>query len=305
MSYHIVTIESTKAELNCVDGQLVCKTAEGQRQLPLDDIAAIVVCCFTAKIEMLLLTEAAERGIGVVLCKAFKPACIMLPALRNTDNALTRVWERVPHDFLAAAWQKTIDAKCRNQECLARAWCPDSPAIAKIQEWTGECRPDKEAAVSRLYWGVFRDYLGDVDFLRLRSEGVSNCALDYGYAVLLARVLQACFACGLDPTFGIGHATAERSTPLAYDLMEPFRPLVDARVMSWLKSTRPLPMELDSAFKHHLVPFLQDSVTYKARPRQVQTVIELAIRSFRKCLLEQNLEMYEPWTATNSKWAGC
>lgn len=126
---------------------------------------------------MLLLTEAAERGIGVVLCKTFKPACIMLPAQRNTDTELTRVWERVPRDFLDAAWQKTIDAKCRNQECLACAWCPESPAIAKIQEWARECRPDKEAAVSRLYWSVFREYLGDVDFLRLRNEGVSNCAL--------------------------------------------------------------------------------------------------------------------------------
>lgn len=64
-------------------------------------------------------------------------------------------------------------------------------------------------------------------------------------------------------------------------------------------------MELDTAFKHHLVPFLQDSITYKVRPRQVQTVIELSIRSFRKCLLEQNLETYVPWTAINSKWAGC
>ena len=66
----------------------------------MDDIAAIVVCCFH-KIEMLLLTEAAERGVAV-LCKTFKPACIMLPAQRNTDTELTRVWS-VPPRFLDAA----------------------------------------------------------------------------------------------------------------------------------------------------------------------------------------------------------
>ncbi len=59
--------------------------------------------------------------------------------------------------------------------------------------------------------------------------------LNYGYAVLLSTVLQKLFGVGLDPTFGISHVARERSTPLAYDLMEPFRTCVDWRVIQWVQ----------------------------------------------------------------------
>ena len=47
-----------------------------------------------------------------------------------------------------------------------------------------------------------------------------NDLRNYRYTVLLSTVLQKLFGVGLDPTFGISHVARERSTPLAYDLME-------------------------------------------------------------------------------------
>lgn len=304
MSYHVITVESPTAELNCVHKQFICKTDAGTRSLPLDDIGAIIVCCFSAKIEMRLLTEAAKRGIGFVLCEAFKPACIVLPADRSTDTLLTRAWERGNAKLLKELWQKTLDAKCHNQSVLARAWEPDSPAAAAIEKQKFLRFRARESTVARLFWSVFRTHLG-TKFMRLRGSDPTNALLDYGYSVLLARVLQFCFACGLDPTFGIGHATSERSTALAYDLMEPFRPLVDARVMTWAKKCAGTPPEPNKEFKLHLLPFLQERIEYAGTPQQAQTVMELCIRSFRKSLLSGDIEAYKPWMATNSKWAGC
>lgn len=51
------------------------------------------------------------------------------------------------------------------------------------------------------------------DFTRARAGGGWNSLLNYGYAVLLSTVLQKLFALGLDPTFGISHATRERQHP--------------------------------------------------------------------------------------------
>ena len=78
------------------------------------------------------------------------------------------------------------------------------------------------------YWSVRADR-------GWRAGGGLNHLLNYGYAVLLSTVLQKLFCVGLDPTFGISHVTRERSTPLAYDLMEPFRPCVDWRVATWVR----------------------------------------------------------------------
>lgn len=305
MSYHVITVESPTAELNSAHGQFICTTEAGTQTLPLDDIGAIIICCFSAKIEMRLLTEAAKRGIGVIFCEAFKPICIALPAIRSTDTLLTRTWERANPKFLKALWQRTLDAKCHNQGLLASVWEPQSPAVAEIETQKFLRYRARESTVSRLFWSVFRKHLNAEDFLRSRGEGLVNSLLDYGYSVLLARILQLCYAYGLDPTFGIGHVAAERATPLAYDLVEPFRPLVDARVMAWLKQGEQFPQELDKNFKRHLLPFLQERILYAGTLQQAQTVMEQSIRSFRKSLLENDIDIYEPWMAIDSKWAGC
>lgn len=46
MSYHIVSIDSPQCSLSCKDGQLTCKTAEGERKLPLEDVASIIITSF-------------------------------------------------------------------------------------------------------------------------------------------------------------------------------------------------------------------------------------------------------------------
>jgi len=165
--------------------------------------------------------------------------------------------------------------------------------------------PAKEASVAKLYWHAFRDRIGHPDFARSRGEDLPNHCIDYGYAVLLARVLQLCFACGLDPTYGVGHESAERSTPLAYDLMEPFRPLVDARVASWLR--RPgIPPAIDKAFKQHVLAFLEAPIPYRSSPRvPFNHALERVVRSFRSAILRNNPSDYHPWMAGSSKWAGC
>jgi CRISPR-associated protein Cas1 len=82
---------------------------------------------------------------------------------------------------------------------------------------------------------MYGEALGIADFTREREAGGVNALLNYGYAVLLSTMLQKLFGVGLDPTFGINHVVRERSTPLAYDLMEPFRPCVDWRVAQWVR----------------------------------------------------------------------
>ena len=304
MSYHIVTIDSPTAYLNYEHGQFICVTDTGTQQLPLADIGAIVVCCFSAKIEMRLLTEAAKLGVGVILCECFKPECIVLPAQRSTDTELTRVWQKVPEKFLKELWQKTLDAKCHNQWALAKLWLPEHPAIADIGSQKFLRYRAREGTVSRLYWGVFRKKVNNEKFIRSRGKDLVNSFLDYGYSVLLARILQICFAYGLDPTYGIGHVSSERSTALAYDLMEPFRPLVDAKVMEWLARGKE-ELVLNKEFKQYLLSFLQERILYQGAEQQAQTVMEISIRSFRACLLQKKMEIYDPWMAVDSKWGGC
>jgi hypothetical protein len=73
VSYHIVNIDSPECSLSCRDGQLTCKTDAGERKLPLEDIAAIIITSFSASIHSQLLLEAAKHGIRLILRENFKP----------------------------------------------------------------------------------------------------------------------------------------------------------------------------------------------------------------------------------------
>jgi CRISP-associated protein Cas1 len=96
LSYHIVSIDAPECCLSCKDGQLTCKSEEGNRQVPLEDVGAIIITSFSASIHSKLLLEAAKHGIGLVICENFKPASLVLPANRSTDTLLTRSQAYIP-----------------------------------------------------------------------------------------------------------------------------------------------------------------------------------------------------------------
>ncbi len=235
MSYHIVSIDAANCSLSCRDGQLTCKSAEGEKKLPLEDVASIIITSFSASIHSQLFLEAAKHGVALIICESFKPVSLVLPANRSTDTILSRAMLNLTPRARGHLWQKTIDAKCRNQLALAEHVAPEDASLGSLRETALGKKPYKEAICAKLFWQIFSRNLKEENFVRDRAKGGLNDFLNYGYAVLLSTVLQKLFGVGLDPTFGIAHVARERSTPLAYDLMEPFRPCVDWRVIQWVK----------------------------------------------------------------------
>ena len=306
MSYHIVSIDAPTCALGCKDGQLTCRTEEGTKSLPLEDVSAIVITSFSASINSHLLLEAAKHGVGLIICENFKPTSLVLPANRATDTLLTRAQVHLKPELRKRLWQKTINAKCQNQFSLATELAPDDQRLEKLAMVAKGRSANKESEVARIYWRIFAEHAAETDdFRRGRHEGGVNPLLNYGYAILLSTILQKLFAVGIDPTFGISHATREQSTPLAYDLMEPFRPCVDWRVAKWVQCH---PHEADWAvtkeYRKWITAFPLDSVDYFDLTLDVRGVIEGVVRSFRQALITETSGPYKPWTPITTKWAG-
>jgi CRISP-associated protein Cas1 len=305
MSYHIVSIDSANCSLSCRDGQLTCKTAEGERKLPLEDVASIIITSFSASIHSNLFLEAAKHGVALIICEAFKPVSLVLPANRSTDTILSRAMLNLTPRVRAHLWQKTIDAKCQNQLSLAEYVAPNDGALQSLRTTALGKKPHKEAICAKNFWQIFGRSLNDEDFTRDRAKGGLNNFLNYGYAVLLSTVLQKLFGVGLDPTFGIAHVARERSTPLAYDLMEQFRPCVDWRVIQWVKQHPDRSQwEVTKEFRKWVTGFPLERVDYLDLSLEIQGVIEGVVRGFRKAVVENQPRYYKPWTPKNSKWAG-
>lgn len=332
MSFHIVNIDAANCSLSCRDGQLTCKTAEGERKLPLEDVASIIITSWSAQIHSNLFLEAAKHGVALILCEAFKPVSLVLPANRSTDTLLTRAVLHLEPRVREALWRRTIDAKCENQVSLAEHLRPGDERLAPLRESARSRKPHKEAVCAKTFWQVFGAAVGgranpasdqplprspagkgrgeeerpagNHAFVRDRAGGGLNDLLNYGYAVLLSTVLQKLFGVGLDPTWGISHAPRERATPLAYDLMEPFRPCVDWRVFQWV-SQHPKREEwvVSKEFRAWVTKFPLERVEYLQFTLEVQGVIEGVVRSFRRAVLDNSARFYRPWTPRQGKWS--
>lgn len=328
MSFHIVSIDAPQCSLSCKDGQLTCRVGdEKPRTVPIEDVASIIITSFSASLHSHLLLEAARHGVALIICEEFKPACVLLPANRSTDTLLTRAVLTLPEKARLALWQKTVDAKCGNQLALAGHLAEADPALAALRAAALGKKPHKEAVCAKLFWNIAGRAMGEDQFTRDREKAGLNALLNYGYAVLLSTVLQKLFAVGLDPTFGLSHATRERATPLAYDIMEPFRPCVDWRVFQWAGRmwndecgmtkdgggiaanhqspiTKHAPLGVTPEFRKWVTGFPLVRVEWGEMTLSVEGVIEGVVRGFRRAVLGHQPRLYRPWTQKNSKWAG-
>lgn len=103
-----------------------------------------------------------------------------------------------------------------------------------------------EAQVAIRYWDYIRELIADDDvvFERREHQGatdLTNSMLNFGYAILYARVWQALLAARLNPFDSLIHATQEGKPTLAYDLIEIFRSqVVDRMVIGLIQKGRDL-----------------------------------------------------------------
>lgn len=311
MSYHILSIDAYTCHLSCDNGQLRCTDGENPpRTIPLEDVGAIVLSSFKATLTSNLLIELAKKRIGFVLCESYKPAVLLFPADRATDTGVLRHLANMPAQLRRRLWEKTLDAKCKNQAVLAQSWNPKHSAIEDLKRMAESGKMYREAECARFFWSVFSDTWTDSSFRRGRKEGGFNNLFNYAYAVLLSCLLQYLFALGLDPSFGIFHQSREHATPLAYDLMEPFRPAFDANVVRWINNcmqsgkTESQIEEVNCDFRRHIVATLLATVFYQGKQMTLRSSVESVCRSFRKAVLSGQSGPYEPWKISTIKWGG-
>lgn len=127
-------------------------------------------------------------------------------------------------------WRRIVVAKIAMQGSLLEArGIDEGSSFAFIARRVKSGDPENlEAQAARRYWPLL---MGKA-FRRDRDVGGANALLNYGYAIMRATVARAIVAAGLHPTVGIQHSNRGNAFALADDLVEPFRPLVDALVVA-------------------------------------------------------------------------
>lgn len=85
------------------------------------------------------------------------------------------------------------------------------------------------------HWRVFGARLSPLTGSPRLATNPANAILNYLYAVLESEARLAVSALGLDPGLGVVHFDARGRDSLAFDVMEPIRPQIDAYVLNWIR----------------------------------------------------------------------
>jgi CRISPR-associated protein Cas1 len=116
-----------------------------------------------------------------------------------------------------------------------------------------------EAQAARHYWPA----LMAAGFRRERAAVDANSYLNYGYTVLRAATARAVCGTGLHPALGLHHGSRVNPFALVDDLMEPFRPLVDAIARDLAEADGAQIANLDPDRKRRLAAVLQQDLITK------------------------------------------
>lgn len=211
---------------------LVEEQREEVGRIALDDIHAVIVHAHGTTWSANLVAALAERGAPVVFCGSnHSPVAVTLPIEgHHAQNARFRAQWDASKPLCKQLWRRIVTAKIAMQgSLLAARGIAGADAFPMIARRVKSGDSDNlEAQVARRYWPM----LMGAEFRRDRNSPGANALLNYGYAVIRATVARAVIAAGLHPTIGINHANRGNAFVLADDLVEPFRPLVDALVVA-------------------------------------------------------------------------
>ncbi len=225
----IVDIAADGQHLSVHRGFLIVKRDGAEvGRVALDDIHAVIVHAHGSSWTANLVAALAERGAPILFCGAnHMPVAVTLPLEgHHAQNARMQAQIGASRPLAKQLWRRIVSAKILMQGSLLDA-CGISGAEAfpfMARRVRSGDKENLEAQAARRYWPL----LMGADFRRDRDAGGANALLNYGYAILRATCARAIVAAGLHPTLGIQHAHRNNACALADDLVEPFRPLVDA-----------------------------------------------------------------------------
>ena len=289
---------SSPAYLSLKNEQLVLKLPEVEsndtvsaqfkenatRTIPIEDIGIVVLDEKRITITQALIEKLLENNCALITCdSSHLPIGLMLPLCGNTTQS-----ERFRSQIEASLplkkqlWQQTVQQKIRNQAMVLRKY--RKAEIGNMLAWVDAVKSgdteNLEARAAAYYWKNM--FPAIPTFVRERDGDVPNNLLNYGYAILRAVVARNIVISGMLPTFGIHHRNKYNAYCLADDIMEPYRPYVDAFVLQLYESGTDC-KDMSTSLKRELLTIPTLDVVIEGHISPLLVAVSQTTASLYKC----------------------
>jgi len=235
-------------------------------------------------------------------------------AEQETGLDLAKEWVIAKLDNQIEFLSKLANSRSEKKEQLTQYEERLKEIKIKLNALTGTI-DEKRGTIMGLEGTAGRTYFEALSFImpdRFKFNGRSrnpakdefNCLLNYGYGVLYSMVEKACIIAGLDPYIGFIHTDNYNKLSLVFDLIEPFRILVDQTVV-YLISGRKIKVEYFDKIKNGLTltkdgkavliealnNTFEKSVRYRGRNIKNRDIIQFECHRIANGLIKMQMDL--------------
>lgn len=235
MSFHILHIFHHGAVLGKEHGFITCKVDKKEvGRIPHEDLRAVIIAARGVTLTSNFVSAVLETNGVILHCnESYEPCGITAPLARVVDTKAYLNQIARPKALNTRLWNRLLRGKTVNQSRVLAKMDKRSPHL-EVALRSGDIH---EGTCAKRYWQLYFPSIGWLGTSRDRKENTApNQMLNYGYTVLGALCHRSLLVHGLTPALGVFHGTRYRSLPLVYDLMEPFRPMVDMMLAEFMRT---------------------------------------------------------------------
>ena len=282
MSWRTIVVANS-AKMDYQLGYLVVRT-DKVTKIHLTEISLVIIESTAVSITAALLSELMKKKIKVVFCDEKRnPSSELIPYYGSHDTS-AKVREQIKwnQEKKSLIWTEIVAEKIRKQADLLRIF--HKKEADQLDTYITELQygdaTNREGHAAKVYFNA----LFGLDFSRTDENSI-NAALNYGYGIILSMFNREIVSNGYITQFGLFHDNMFNQFNLGSDLMEPFRPLVDRKVVVM----KPEKFETDE--KHQILGILQEEVVIGGRTEYVSNAIKLYCKSIFDALRDNDVSL--------------
>lgn len=292
-----------KSSITTKNLQLLLKSETRESTIPIEDIGFLVLDHPEIYLSIPAMNLIVENNTAIIICGSNHLPNGMLLNL-NSHHIQQEIFKNQIEASIPLKkqlWQQTIVEKISNQGQLLEkitATKNSFPFLAS-KVLSGDTT-NMEGVAAQQYWKFFPQPNLEKDGIKRERYGdYPNNFLNYGYAILRAATARSLSGSGLLNTLGIHHKSKYNAFALADDIMEPFRPLVDQKVIEIMQNCDE--QELNTKIKSELLQVLTTTVYFKEEKSPLMVALQKTASSLQQCFMGERKKIKYPklWNLTD------
>lgn len=289
MSWRIVVIRE-RAKLDLQLGYMVVRR-ETVQKIHLSEISIVMIENTAVSLTAALLAELVKQKIKVVFCDAKRnPAAELLPYYGAFDTS-AKIRQQIgwTEENKGNVWTAIVRNKICNQAGML-AVCQKKEfelLLGYIDELKFADESNREGHAAKVYFNA----LFGKGFSRADTNSI-NAALNYGYAMLLSMCNREIVSNGYITQLGIHHCNVFDDFNFGSDLMEIFRPFIDAKVYEMWQCDK---LEIfETAEKTEILSTLNREVKVSGKNYTLNYAVKLYCKGIFAALNDEDVSLFTP-----------